>query len=124
MGKAFKIKSVRSCLAVLAVVLSVCALYLTGRQVTPTTATMADVRQEAAAGGYGLMNTEELAQLYQRGVQGFMLIDTRQGWEYRAGHIKGALNFPLEPTWWSRWRSKDALAGFLGPDKNRLLVFY
>ena len=37
-----------------------------------------------------------------------MLIDTRQDWEYRTGHIQGAINFPMEPTWWSRWRKADA----------------
>jgi rhodanese-related sulfurtransferase len=53
-----------------------------------------------------------------------LLVDTRQEWEYRSGHIKGALNFPIEPTWLSRWRNKGALAKFLGPDKNRFIVFY
>jgi rhodanese-related sulfurtransferase len=51
-------------------------------------------------------------------------VDTRQEWEYRTGHIKNALNFPIEPTWLSRWRKKDALQTFLGLDKNRLIVFY
>ena len=53
-----------------------------------------------------------------------LLVDTRQEWEYRSGHIRGALNFPLEPTWISRWRNKGALEKFLGPDKNRFIVFY
>jgi rhodanese-related sulfurtransferase len=53
-----------------------------------------------------------------------LLVDTRQEWEYRTGHIKGALNFPMEPTWMSRWRNKGALENFLGPDKERYLVFY
>jgi rhodanese-related sulfurtransferase len=51
-------------------------------------------------------------------------LDTRQEWEYRTGHIKKAVNFPIEPTWLSRWRKKSALETFLGPDKNRLIVFY
>jgi rhodanese-related sulfurtransferase len=52
------------------------------------------------------------------------MVDTRQEWEYRTGHIKGALNFPMEPTGWARWRKKGALSKFLGPDKNQLIVFY
>jgi rhodanese-related sulfurtransferase len=53
-----------------------------------------------------------------------MLIDTRQEWEYRAGHIAGALLFPMEPTWWARWRKAGALRELLGEDKDRLVVFY
>jgi hypothetical protein len=30
----------------------------------------------------------------------------------------------MEPTRWSRWRNKGALQTFLGPDKNRMIVFY
>jgi rhodanese-related sulfurtransferase len=51
-------------------------------------------------------------------------VDTRQEWEYRTGHLKGALNFPIEPTWFSRWRNQKPLEAFLGPDKNRFIVFY
>jgi rhodanese-related sulfurtransferase len=53
-----------------------------------------------------------------------LLVDTRQEWEYRSGHIRGATNFPIEPTWWSRWRKAGALEAVLGPDKDRLIVFY
>ena len=53
-----------------------------------------------------------------------LLVDTRQDWEYRSGHIQGAVNFPLEPTAWSRWRSQGRLAALLGPDQDRLVVFY
>jgi rhodanese-related sulfurtransferase len=51
-------------------------------------------------------------------------VDTRQEWEYRTGHIKGAVNFSMEPTRWSRWRSAAALKAFLGPDRERTIVFY
>ena len=46
------------------------------------------------------------------------LVDTRQDWEYRTGHIHGAIHFPMEPTWWSRWRKADALKDLLGPDRS------
>ena len=85
---------------------------------------MAEVQAEAARGGYRLINTEELAKLYQQPPANFLLVDTRQDWEYRSGHIKGAVNFPIEPTWWGRLRAQGRLAALLGPDKDRLVVFY
>lgn len=79
---------------------------------------------EARRGGYRLINTDELWARYKVNPQTVFLVDTRQEWEYRTGHIKGALNFPMEPTWLSRWRKKSALKTLLGPDKNRLIIFY
>jgi hypothetical protein len=52
------------------------------------------------------------------------MVDTRQEWEYRTGHIENAGNFSMEPTWWARWSKADELEEFLGPDRDRLLVFY
>jgi 3-mercaptopyruvate sulfurtransferase SseA len=114
----------RIVLALLAVLITVSALWWTNRTVTPRKSTMADVRAEASAGGYRLINTAQLAEKYRNPPGGMLLVDTRQDWEYRAGHIKGAINFAMEPTWWSRWHKKDDMALVLGPDKNRLLVFY
>jgi rhodanese-related sulfurtransferase len=51
-------------------------------------------------------------------------VDTRQEWEYRTGHIQGAPNFPMEPTWFARWQRKGELGKLLGPDKERSVVFY
>jgi hypothetical protein len=51
-------------------------------------------------------------------------VDTRQEWEYRTGHMRGAVNFPLEPTWWGRFKARGALADLLGPDKSKFIVFY
>jgi rhodanese-related sulfurtransferase len=51
-------------------------------------------------------------------------VDTRQEWEYRTGHIDGAVNFPMEPTGWARWRNRGPMETFLGPDKERGIVFY
>lgn len=87
-------------------------------------ATMAEVQAEAARGGYRLIGTEELAKICQQPPAGFLLVDTRQLWEYQSGYIQGAVNFPMEPTWWCRWRSQAPLAKLLGPDKARLIVFY
>lgn len=113
----------RLIVAAIAVLAVIGALWLTNRAVTPKEATMVEVRAEARAGGYRLVGTATLAQWYRQG-KTMLLVDTRQDWEYRAGHIKEALNFPMEPTWWSRWSKKDELAKFLGEDKDKLLVFY
>jgi hypothetical protein len=108
----------------LAVSFTVTVLWLTSRSVTPKQATWEDVLTEARKGGYRLVTVDELWERYQKDPNDLLLVDTRQEWEYRTGHIKGSLNFPMEPTWLSRWRKKDALHKFLGPDKNRLIVFY
>ena len=79
---------------------------------------------EAKAGGYRIITTEALAERYAKAPSDLMLIDTRQEWEYRTGHIKGAFNFSMEPTWWARLQASDDLEAFLGPDKKRTLVFY
>lgn len=83
-----------------------------------------EVMAEAKTGGYRLISTEEMANRYRRDPQSLLLVDTRSEGEYRAGHIRGALNLPLTPTWWGRWRSRRLLSALLGPDKERLVVFY
>jgi hypothetical protein len=82
------------------------------------------VMAEAETGGYGLISTEEMADRYRKDPRSLLMVDTRPEGEYRAGHIEGAVNFPLTPTWWGRWRSRRLLTALLGPDKERLVVFY
>ncbi len=69
------------------------------------------------------MSTEELSRRHKGDPQGFTLVDTRQDCEFAASHILGAVSFPMEPTWWSRWQKKGALAAVLGPNKNRFIIF-
>jgi 3-mercaptopyruvate sulfurtransferase SseA len=107
-----------------AVIAALSALWLTNGAVTPREATWNDVLAEAKNGGYGIITTQDLASAYSKNPNEFFLVDTRQEWEYRTGHIKGAINFPMEPTWWSRWRRSEALQELLGPDKERKVVFY
>ena len=109
---------------VLAVLVTVGFVWFAHRESTPKNASWNDVLNEAKRGGYRLIGTNELWQRYQANPEPVFLVDTRQEWEFRTGHIKGALNFPVEPTWLSRWRKKKALETFLGPDKNRFIVFY
>jgi hypothetical protein len=111
-------------IAFVAVLLTVGALWFTNRAVTPKQATWDDVLAEARNGGYNIIRTEELSERYQKDAKSLLLVDTRQEWEYRTGHLKGAVNFPMEPTWWSRWRKSAALETFLGPDKDRTIIFY
>jgi hypothetical protein len=111
-------------IALAAVILTVGALWFTNRAVNPKQATWDDVLVEAKTGGYKIITTEDLAASYQKNPESLFLVDTRQEWEYRTGHLKGAVNFSMEPTWWSRWRSASALEIFLGPEKERIVIFY
>ena len=111
-------------LTFLAVVITAAVLWLNQRTPAPEAATWEDVLVEASRGGYALISTDELWQRYQKNIPPLLLVDTRQEWEYRTGHIKGAVNFSMEPTWLSRWRNRDAIKELLGTDKNRLVVFY
>ena len=111
-------------LAFLAVAVTVGVLWNKDRVVIPREATWKDGVAEARQGGYQLIGTEELWEHSSKDPEGILLVDTRQEWEYRTGHIKGALNFPIEPTWLSRWQKKGELEKLLGPDKSRFIVFY
>jgi Rhodanese-like domain len=111
-------------LALAAVILTLGALWYIQRPVIPQEATLADVQAEAVRGGYRLITTEALAELYRQPGAKLLLVDTRQDWEYRSGHIQGAVNFPMEPTAWSRWRSQGRMEDLLGPDRTQLVVFY
>ena len=111
-------------LPVLALTTTILMLAYAARKQEPPQATLENVRAEARNGGYRLITTEELWGWFQSDSDDLLLVDTRQEWEYRTGHIRGAVNFPMEPTWLSRWRKKSALAQLIGADKNRRIVFY
>ena len=114
----------RTILALMAVFITVGSLWYGNQSVIPRNAFWEDVVAEAAAGGYRLISTDELRERYQSKPDTILLVDTRQEWEYRSGYIKGAVNFPMEPTWLSRWRKKGDLEQLLGSDKDRFIVFY
>ncbi len=113
-----------SVLALAAVILTLGLLWHLHRPEVVQEATPAQVQGEAARGGYRLIDTPALAKIYQQPPANFLLVDTRQDWEYRSGHMKAAVNFPIDPTWWGRFRAQGRLAALLGPDKDRLVVFY
>ncbi len=110
--------------ALATVVITAAAVWYGQQPTTPVQATWDEVLAEAIAGGYHIITTEELADRYRKDSSAQLLVDTRQEWEYRTGHMEGAINFPMEPTWWSRLRKAGDLEDFLGSDKDRHLVFY
>jgi 3-mercaptopyruvate sulfurtransferase SseA len=110
--------------ALVAIVLTIVGLWVTHRPAETREVKWEDVRAEAKEGDYQLIGTSGLNDLYEADPGGILIVDTRQEWEFGTGHIKGAINFPMEPTWWSRLRSRAALEKALGPDRNRTVVFY
>jgi hypothetical protein len=108
----------------LAVSITVLVLWYSSLPVLIVASNMAQVEQEAEDGGYRLVDVDALSKLYQSSRDKTLLVDTRQEWEHRAGHIAESVNFPLEPTWWARWQKKEELKAFLGPDKKKSIVFY
>ena len=112
-------------LTLMALIIGGSILYVQHRPLpAPVDATWTDAQREAERGGYRLITTKELAALYQQEPYSFLLVDTRQDWEFMSGYIQSALNFPIEPSRWGRWRAKKPLSALLGPDKNRAVVFY
>ena len=107
-----------------AVAVTIGIVWHSHRDVPAKEVTWDDVRAEAVRGGYRLISTDDLWRQYEADPEDLLLVDTRQEWEYRSGHIKGAINFPMEPTWLSRWRKKGDLEAVLGSDWSRFIVFY
>ena len=108
----------------LAVSITVLVLWYSNLPVPLVASNMAQVEQEAESGGYRLIDVNALSKLYQSRKEKILLVDTRQEWEHRAGHIAGSVNFSIEPTWQARWRKKGELKAFLGPDKEKTIIFY
>jgi 3-mercaptopyruvate sulfurtransferase SseA len=110
-------------LTLLAVALTLGGLWYAHRPSAPPV-TWQEVQAEAKRGGYRLISTAELAARARLEPQNLFLVDTRQEWEYRTGHLEGAVNFPIEPTWWARLKARGRLAALLGPDREKFIVFY
>jgi len=115
---------IQTSIAIAAVCLTLGFMWYSDLEVKPADISWEDVVSEAEAGGYKLISTPELRELQLKADKHLILVDTRQSWEYRTGHMKGALSFPMEPTWLSRWQNKENLEIFLGPDKDQTIVFY
>lgn len=111
-------------MAIMAVAITVFLVWFVKRPAIPVQATWNDVVAEAETGGYRIIRTDDLYGRFRKDPSNVVMVDTRQPWEYRTGHIEGTLNFPMEPSWWARWLKAGALENFLGPDKNRAVFFY
>ena len=74
----------------IAVSLALLALWYIHLPAPIVTSNMAQVELEAKNGGYRLINVEVLSKLYLADREKVLLVDTRQEWEHRAGHIAGS----------------------------------
>ena len=113
-------------LMVLSLVISGTALWFTNLEIEFEDATWEEVHEEAEAGGYQILTTEELYKMHQE-VEDLVIVDTRQEWEYRLGHVENAENFFMQPWFWDRWMKRGDLRDFLSEharDKETALVFY
>jgi len=81
--------------------------------------------QQAAQDGYRLIGQAELRELLAA-VPPPLIIDARPDYEYRQGHIPGALSVPFEPgeAHGLAPDKKARLQHELGPDKERTVVVY
>lgn len=111
-------------MALTVVAATIGCLWYFSRPTALVTPTMTQVEAEAESGGYRLIGLQKLSVLHETRLDDMLLIDTRQQWEYRGGHIAGSLHFPMEPTGWAMWRNKKGLQALLGPDRNITIVFY
>ena len=114
----------KNSIALMVIAAAIGALWFNNRTVAPRDVSWADVEREARAGDYRLATTDEVWERFSDPAGGPLLVDTRQAWEFRTGHIEGAKNFPMEPTWLSRWQNRSALETFLGPDRDKSIIFY
>ena len=85
---------------------------------------MDGVLAEALRGSYRLIDLGVLRGRLEREPGRLLLVDTRQDWEHRTGHIPNSINFSFEPTLWARLKNRSALREALGADKTRPIVFY
>jgi hypothetical protein len=90
-------KHIPSLIALTAVIITIASVLYIHRPAAIEESTWDDVLTEAEDGGYQLISTEALADHYLQGSPAPLLIDTRQEWEYRTGHIGGRSIFPWNP---------------------------
>ncbi len=81
--------------------------------------------RQAAAEGYRLISAQDLAGLYNARAA-FRIVDVRTDYEYRRGHLPGAVNLTFGPDERDRLRpaKKRLLTETLGPDKHLTVILY
>ena len=92
----------------------------------PQAQALAQVQAEAKRGSYQLITPETIKAQFLKNPASLFLVDTRQEWEYQREHIKGAVNLPVTPTWWTQYSpwARAEMKKLLGPDKKRQAGFY
>ena len=92
----------------------------------PDAQALAQVQAEARKGNYRLIAPETIKAQFRKNPASLFLVDTRQEWEYQREHIKGAVNLPVTPTWWTQYSpwARSEMKKLLGPDKKRQVGFY
>lgn len=87
--------------------------------------------RDTKAGGYEVINAEELKKLIDS-KKDILIVDTMPYEDsYKKEHVPGAKQFlfpiPIMQTWDAKetgGKSLDDFAAFLGPDKDKTIVFY
>lgn len=117
----FKIKCLLASPVILVLVLGI--LTCAGSREEPSW--LQQARDEAKNDGTELISAPELKALYESGKE-FTIIDVRPEYEYRDGHLPQAkgLEFDLGDKLELKPEKQEALIRLLGPDKQRLIVFY
>ncbi len=84
-----------------------------------------DAKKRAEEAKFSLIDFPKLQTLVQSGKE-LILLDVRPDYEYKDGHIPGALNFEFHLGHRSRMAPERAraLKALLGPKKDRLIVTY
>ena len=92
----------------------------------PQAQALAQVQAEAKRGSYQLITPETIKAQFLKNPASLFLVDTRQEWESQREHIKGAVNLPVTPTWWTQYSpwARSEMKKLLGPDKKRQVGFY
>ena len=92
----------------------------------PDAQALAQVQEEARKGNYRLIAPVTIKAQFLKNSTSLFLVDTRQEWEYQREHIKGAVNLPVTPTWWTQYSpwARSAMKKLLGTDKERYVGFY
>jgi 3-mercaptopyruvate sulfurtransferase SseA len=87
---------------------------------------LAQVQEEARRGNYKLITPESMRDRFLKNPSSLFLVDARQEWEYQREHIKGSVNLPVAPTWWTQYSpsARAEMKKLIGPDKKREVVFY
>lgn len=97
-----------------------------GKKEAETEATATTLVREVQRGGYGLVTTTELADWIKAGKKPLIVDTMPYEASYVKNHIPGAVQFlfPIPEMETMDDATKEKFLKLLGPDKDRLLVFY